>query len=84
MLRKTYPSPLLTLLFSHEGNNELDVFSTPQPCGMQAGGSCGTVIGGWTVGRVGKCFDGEAGFRIGASTFRRALLQVRKLKLTDN
>ena len=70
--------PPLTLLFPYIGNNRIDVFRTPQPCGMQATGPCGNMIGGWTVGAVGDCIEGEVGFRIGASTFRRALLQVRK------
>ncbi|XP_046362311.2 tyramine beta-hydroxylase-like [Haliotis rufescens] len=47
----------------------------PRQCYMAERG-CNDVIGLWTVGLAGQCLYKEAGFRIGASGYKRVLLEL--------
>uniref|UniRef100_A0A2C9KL73 Copper type II ascorbate-dependent monooxygenase C-terminal domain-containing protein n=1 Tax=Biomphalaria glabrata TaxID=6526 RepID=A0A2C9KL73_BIOGL len=37
---------------------------------------CTSIIGGWSVGETGECYDGTVGFRIGPNGFKKAILEI--------
>ncbi|XP_059175933.1 tyramine beta-hydroxylase-like [Physella acuta] len=49
--------------------------SHPHPCEMSPD-QCTSIIGGWTVGQSGGCYDESIGFRIGEEGFSRVVLQI--------
>ncbi|KAK3607129.1 hypothetical protein CHS0354_036070 [Potamilus streckersoni] len=48
----------------------------PYACGMTAGHNCSGILGAWSVGLSGLCYDEKAGFRIGQKGFKKAAIQV--------
>uniref|UniRef100_A0A2C9K6P8 DOMON domain-containing protein n=1 Tax=Biomphalaria glabrata TaxID=6526 RepID=A0A2C9K6P8_BIOGL len=50
-----------------------EFFSTPSECEMS---KCTAIIGGWTVGQTGECYDEGVGFRIGVTGFKTAVLEI--------
>ncbi|GFN79667.1 dopamine beta-hydroxylase [Plakobranchus ocellatus] len=56
-------------------SGELPSISRPRPCGMGQTDGC-SIISAWTVGQAGQCFGSNIGFRIGASTYKRVILEI--------
>ncbi|KAK3607131.1 hypothetical protein CHS0354_036073 [Potamilus streckersoni] len=48
----------------------------PFPCSMSPGYNCSGILGVWSVGLNGMCYDEKAGFRIGQKGFKKAVIQV--------
>ncbi|CAL1525882.1 unnamed protein product [Lymnaea stagnalis] len=52
-------------------------YDQPVPCGMNAESvGCYDILAAWTVGTPGSCLPSTVGFRIGNSTYSRAMMQV--------
>ncbi|KAK0040032.1 DBH-like monooxygenase protein 1 [Biomphalaria pfeifferi] len=50
-----------------------DFIASPTECEMS---KCTSIIGGWSVGETGECYDGTVGFRIGSNGFKKAILEI--------
>uniref|UniRef100_A0A2C9KP94 Copper type II ascorbate-dependent monooxygenase N-terminal domain-containing protein n=1 Tax=Biomphalaria glabrata TaxID=6526 RepID=A0A2C9KP94_BIOGL len=50
-----------------------DFIASPTECEMS---KCTSIIGGWSVGETGECYDGTVGFRIGPNGFKKAILEI--------
>ncbi|KAL4216860.1 hypothetical protein ACF0H5_023324 [Mactra antiquata] len=50
--------------------------TTPYACFMSGREGCGDLIGLWAVGGGGICFDVDAAFRIGLTTYKRGILEL--------
>ncbi|GFN79661.1 dopamine beta-hydroxylase [Plakobranchus ocellatus] len=64
-----------TLVWACEEENPIKL-SEPRPCGEETRDSCTSMVGFWTTGYPGVCFDDDAGFRFGKTGFKRVKLEV--------
>lgn len=53
----------------------LDSFKTPRSCAMEPT-SCLTIIGMWSVGNHGLCYNSNFGFHVGNNGFQYVIMQV--------
>lgn len=51
-----------------------ELFQAPVRCSMSGSASCNTMLGGWTLGDDGDCWDNDAGVLIGQDRKRMAAI----------
>ncbi|KAH9508904.1 DBH-like monooxygenase protein 2 [Bulinus truncatus] len=64
------------LLYGCKSDSQLK-YSQPTTCGMNAETmGCYDIIAAWTVGSPGKCLPETVGYKMGKSSYRRAMMQI--------